>query len=400
MSTFFRASLIGLLGAVTACGSGGDPSSGVDLIGAVSKDRIIGGAAYTGAPATGSIRYQGQNFCTGTVIAPRRVVTAAHCLDEDIPATSFTFALGPDASNPTEVINIVSGTQHPDWDSTNILNDIAYVTLAWDAPVTPSLVLDTLDTSWINVNLLFVGYGVDDGNRQSGNGIKRAVTIPISEVGTSQFAYETAGLNTCTGDSGGPAFFVDPAGNFLLAGTTSYGDTYCTDYGVDTSVPSFKSFLGVTGTAPQAASSGGGTGTGGGTGGGTGTGGGGENGGGTGGGCGTETFVGRCDGNVVTWCESSTVYQVNCASRNKVCGYSDVDGYNGCMTTAATTDPCNGETYYGRCNSAGTSVIWCENNAVQTLSCVGTGVNAQGQNFDYNGTCGLDTTRNVLNCLY
>lgn len=384
MSTFSRVSLVGLFSLVAACGSSDTGTGTPDISGAASTDRIVGGAAYTGAPAVGSIRYQGGNYCTGTVIAPRKVVTAAHCLDE-LAATAFDFALGPDSANPTTVIKVTGGAQHPQWDKSNILNDIAYLTLETDAPVTPSLVLNTLDSSWLNVDLLFVGYGVDDGERASGNGIKRSVTMPISEVGATQFAYETAGKNTCSGDSGGPAFFIDPAGNYLLAGTTSYGDTYCLEYGVDTSVSAFKDFLGVTGTAPSTTPpvddpddddddtttppvTG----------------------------CGSESFVGRCDGNTVVWCENNQVYQVNCAQRNKVCGYSNVQQYNGCMEDVSTVDPCNGETYYGRCTADGKTVIWCENGTVQQLSCVGT--NSQGQN--YNGSCGLDTTRNLNNCLY
>jgi hypothetical protein len=62
-------------------------------------------------------------------------------------------------------------------------------------------------------------------------------------------------------------------------------------------------------------------------------------------------------------------------------------------------DPCMGETYVGRCATP-TIVKWCEAGVVYELNCVGTGVNASGEAFIYNGTCGLDPTRNINNCIY
>jgi len=73
--------------------------------------------------------------------------------------------------------------------------------------------------------------------------VKRVVTIPISQVAATQFAYQAAGKNTCNGDSGGPAFATDASGNLTVAGVTSYGDQSCTQYGVDTRVDTFQSFI-------------------------------------------------------------------------------------------------------------------------------------------------------------
>jgi hypothetical protein len=38
---------------------------------------------------------------------------------------------------------------------------------------------------------------------------------------------------TCFGDSGGPAFWVDPDGNEILVGITSTGDAQCVATGFD-----------------------------------------------------------------------------------------------------------------------------------------------------------------------
>ncbi len=349
---------------------------------------------------------QGQNYCTGTFVTPTRIVTAAHCLEEFTPA-QMTFAIGPDVSAPTKTYQVVSGAQNPAWNSTTLDGDIAYLDINTTATETPLNVLAGMDSTWVNVNLTFVGYGVDDGQRQSGNGVKRAVVMPISEMGAAQFAYETAGMNTCSGDSGGPGFFIDNAGNYLLAGITSYGDANCTQYGVDTIVSVYASWLGVTPVAPASSAS---TGTGStGTGstdtgsgstdtgsgstdtgsGSTDTGSGSTDTGSNTTGCGSETFVGRCDGNIVHWCENNTQYEVDCTTRNKECVYSPPDGYYGCAVPQQppADDPCQGETYQGRCD--GTTIIWCQDNLVQQLACA-----------LYGGSCGWDATRQVNNCLY
>ena len=100
-----------------------------------------------------------------------------------------------------------------------------------------------MSASWVGKNLVFVGYGVSNGQTQTGSGVKRVVSIPVSQVAATQFAYQTPGRNTCNGDSGGPAFATDASGNLTVAGVTSYGDRGCTQYGVDTRVDAYRSFI-------------------------------------------------------------------------------------------------------------------------------------------------------------
>lgn len=268
---------------------------------------IVGGQAYSGMPAVGALIYEGKMYCTGTVIAPRKVVTAAHCLDEVVPS-EFTFVLGANAFSPEKVLKVASGKQHPNWDGQG--NDIALITLAQDAPVTPMEVLKKMDDTFIGKSLFFVGYGVNNGLNQTGEGSKRAVSIPVTKVDPTSFAYAGAGKNTCNGDSGGPAFYQDASGKYLVAGVTSYGDVYCSKFGVDTRVDAFISFLGVSGnatvTAPvnnQAPAVDP---------------------------CQGETYEGRCDGNTVVWCEDDKVQKSSCTSKGKTCGLSSTKGYYVC----------------------------------------------------------------------
>lgn len=293
---------------------------------------IVGGDSYSGLPAVGALTVDGQMYCTGTVIAPRKVVTAAHCV-VGVSASRMKFVIGSDITHPDARIQVSQMIAHPDYDSQSIRNDIALVMLVQDAPVTPMGVLDGMDANWVGASLFFVGYGVNNGYQQTGAGLKRAVWIPISEVYPAAFRYDHDQVNTCNGDSGGPAFHLTQGGDYLLAGVTSYGDAYCTSYGVDTRVDAFRDFLGLDSGGDQNP-------------------------------CGQETYEGRCDGSTVIWCQDSQVYQQDCAETGMGCDYDPARDYYGCIRS---DDPCQGETFDGRCE--GNLVIWCENEEVKSIDC-------------------------------
>lgn len=311
------------------------------------RDPIVGGQTTNAFPAVGALTRFGSTHCTGTVVAPRVVVTAAHCL-AGVSASSLKFVLGAKVSSPTHTIGVASIKAHPSYDDATISNDIGVVTLASDAPVTPMKMVPAMDSSWIGRELVFVGYGVSNGSNQTGAGTKRYVRMPIEGVTSKQFEYGLPGKNTCNGDSGGPAF-AEINGETLLAGVTSYGDATCKQYGVDTRVDAFKSFIGVSGPASDP--------------------------------CNGESFTGRCDGDRVVWCENQQVQATDCAAQDKVCAFSSQNQYYACVSPAQV-DPCNGETYVGRCD--GNKVIWCENQQVQTSTC--------------SGSCAFDTQQGYYNC--
>ncbi len=204
--------------------------------------KIVGGVAFSGLPAVGLLTYGGENHCTGTLITPRTVLTAGHCV-YGFHAQSMRFLIGPDGFSPESVHAVADLVPHPSYDAYGVDGDIGLVILSADAAVAPINQVARLDESWVGRDLFFVGYGLSDGVRQTGDGVKRAVTMAISEMGGTQFAYQEQGRNTCSGDSGGPAFARDAKGGYLIAGVTSYGDAYCVRYGVDTRVDAYLDFL-------------------------------------------------------------------------------------------------------------------------------------------------------------
>jgi len=360
--------------ALGACGSAPEASTVTAPTAAhvTGQNRIVGGTAFSEIPGTGALLLNGQMHCSATLITKRTIVTAGHCVF-GYAASAMTFVIGPNIKKPSYTLKVKSITAHPQYDEQNISNDIGLVELEKDAPVEPLPVLASLDDTFVGSSLLFVGYGVTNGYTQTGDGEKRAVSIKLSKVNAQTFRYDDPRLNTCNGDSGGPAFYKDEAGKYFIVGVTSYGDAYCTKYGVDTRVDIYKTFLGLDGSAapstspaspstpptttvPAPATDA----------------------------CQGETFAGRCDGSKVIWCENAKVYESNCADKGQACMFDDVNSYYGCGR-AQKADPCSGETFEGRC--ADNQVIWCENGNVFALDCTAKSM-----------VCGLDSTNAYFNC--
>ena len=49
-------------------------------------------------------------------------------------------------------------------------------------------------------------------------------------------------------------------------------------------------------------------------------------------GCDGETYMGRCDGDTVIWCENDRVYWQDCSAKSKACILDSSGAYYGCGT--------------------------------------------------------------------
>jgi hypothetical protein len=237
--------LVLLLLTVAACGVRPEPGPEP----AVERQAVIGGVPEPGSPAVGAIlpvtpicgepAEAAPVTCTGTLIAPRVLLTAAHCVENaDAPQVlSVVFASEPARALASERVRAIDGRPHPAWSAGE--NDIGVLILAEDAPVAP-VPLDgaVLPADIVGRTTRVVGFGIDD---QGSTGARRSGTARVTAVGQGTFSIEAAPGMTCGGDSGGPSF-LEIDGTERLAGVTSFGDLACTR-GTNTRVDVHAAYL-------------------------------------------------------------------------------------------------------------------------------------------------------------
>ena len=212
--------------------------------------------------ATVSIHYSSSSsiFCSGTLIAPDVVLTAAHCVSS---GGSYRVYFGDNpVQDPSPRFVTVSEVQrHPEYSSAALTSDIALVRLAEAvndiAPVPPlpeSLGLTQADLGVLPVN--FAGFGrtengtfdqklqVDGTVEALGCDVSGCSGTPTALEIATQFSYTQPAGGPCNGDSGGPAF-VERGDDIYVAGITSYGGACSggTGWGASTRVDAFESFI-------------------------------------------------------------------------------------------------------------------------------------------------------------
>lgn len=179
--------------------------------------------------------------CTGTLVAARIVLTAAHCVSPPAAASNLEVLFGSDAASLTAVVRRVAAVQlHPDYHADGDLADLALLILNDNAPVAPvALNTAALDASWTGQRVRLVGFGQSDPSGAP-PGTKRTGAATISEVGTTQFRIVPGPALSCHGDSGGPIFAAGSGGGEVLLGVTATGDPGCAAYGQNVRVDAFS----------------------------------------------------------------------------------------------------------------------------------------------------------------
>lgn len=175
-------------------------------------------------------------ICSGTLVHPQVVMTAAHCIVPEAPIDAVGFGEhGPETGEPAAIIDTALCQAHPDYAQTG-QHDVAYCVLQVPVgvEVAPLLAGCELDTLSIGQEVVIVGFGsnfatVDDQgevDHTEGVGRKRFTTQTIDALDPVEGSVALVGPNgsqsACFGDSGGPAFVHLADGTWRVFGTGSY----------------------------------------------------------------------------------------------------------------------------------------------------------------------------------
>ena len=180
----------------------------------------------------------GFQFCGGTIVAPTKILTAAHCTEgqqpADIKVVAGRTSLSGGGGTTANVTNIWI---NPNWDSAALKNDASVLTLDTQLAEAPLPIATAADADLYaaGANSTVYGWGVtEDGNTSD---VLRKVSVPVTADDACAASYPDqfdaasmvcaglaeGGKDSCQGDSGGPLEGVAADGTRKIIGIVSWG---------------------------------------------------------------------------------------------------------------------------------------------------------------------------------
>lgn len=209
---------------IVACGGGGGSGSSD----ACGPFRIFNGEVCED-PSSAVVRLNtGRSLCTGTFVAADRVLTAAHCIDragqglEIIAATGASVYLPP---NQLYFMRAWQATRDSAFDVAVLLVPPGFAAQNGILPIQVSSDLET--SSLVGDEIIVAGLGDLGGGVPNSSPFPRSTFMEITNLENGVFVAadtesERTG-NACVGDSGAPALYRQPTGEFVVIGVVSRG---------------------------------------------------------------------------------------------------------------------------------------------------------------------------------
>jgi len=270
-----------VLGFVVSCA----PSSKNQIDGRHRTGIINGSDVKEGDPIEASIvaiyNVQEKYLCTGSLITPNVVMTAAHCIGQQATDLRILFTNDIDHTTADHVLRATDARTNPRWkvhhqDQENT-GDIALIKFSGTLPAgyKPANFLSNNSILKAGTTVTMAGFGVSkvtvtpvdpkqtpdldkqiqDGEvdcdeakneciriESSGDGILRQTTAPIEAVRETEVVLDETHAGTCSGDSGGPAYIAQN-GQYFLFGVTSRGGAACNDNGIYTNALTYARWI-------------------------------------------------------------------------------------------------------------------------------------------------------------